>query len=91
MKIKRKTEYFFITRDPSSREAPVFVTVSLLLAEGGLLPAAGKLAGHPHMRHAAAHFGIPAGVSTSAPHSPVAASGLPWPDPLRDLRPVDGE
>jgi hypothetical protein len=37
----------------------VFVTVSLLLAAACLLPAAGKLLGHPKMRHAAAHFGIP--------------------------------
>ena len=37
----------------------MFVTVSLLLAAACLLPAAGKLLGHPQMRHAAAHFGIP--------------------------------
>ncbi len=37
----------------------MFVTVSLLLAAACLLPAAGKLTGHPKMRHAAAHFGIP--------------------------------
>ncbi len=37
----------------------MFVTVSLLLAAACLLPAAGKLLGHPKMRHAAAHFGIP--------------------------------
>jgi hypothetical protein len=37
----------------------VFVTISLLLAAACLLPAAGKLLGHPKMRHAAAHFGIP--------------------------------
>jgi uncharacterized membrane protein YhaH (DUF805 family) len=37
----------------------VFVTVSLLLATACLLPAAGKLLGHPQMRHAAAHFAIP--------------------------------
>ena len=36
----------------------MFVTVSLLLAVACLLPAAGKLLGHPKMRHAAAHFGI---------------------------------
>ena len=69
----------------------MLVTVSLLLAAACRFPAAGKLAGHPHMRHAAAHFGIPPGVSTSAPHSPVAASGLPWPYPVRDRKPVDDE
>ena len=37
----------------------MFVTVSLLLAAACLLPAAAKLASHPKMRHAAAHFGIP--------------------------------
>ena len=37
----------------------MFVTVSLLLAAACLLPAAGKLLGHPRMRHSAAHFGIP--------------------------------
>jgi uncharacterized membrane protein YphA (DoxX/SURF4 family) len=37
----------------------VFVTISLLLAAACLLPAAGKLLGHPKMRHATAHFGIP--------------------------------
>ena len=37
----------------------MFVTVSLLLAAACLLPAAGKLLGHPKMRHAAVHFGIP--------------------------------
>jgi hypothetical protein len=36
----------------------MFVTVSLLLAAGCLLPAAAKLPGHPKMRHAATHFGI---------------------------------
>ena len=36
----------------------MFTTVSLLLAAACLLPAAGKLLGHPKMRHAAAHFGI---------------------------------
>jgi uncharacterized membrane protein YphA (DoxX/SURF4 family) len=37
----------------------VFVFISLLLAAVCLLPAAGKLTGHPKMRGAAAHFGIP--------------------------------
>ena len=37
----------------------MFVTLSLLLAAACLLPAAGKLLGHPKMRHAAGHFGIP--------------------------------
>ena len=37
----------------------MFVTVSLLLAAACLIPAAAKLASHPRMRHAAAHFGIP--------------------------------
>jgi uncharacterized membrane protein YphA (DoxX/SURF4 family) len=37
----------------------MFVTVSLLLAAACLLPAAGKLLGHPKMRQSAAHFGIP--------------------------------
>jgi ABC-type transport system involved in cytochrome c biogenesis permease subunit len=37
----------------------MFVTISLLLAAACLLTAAAKLAGHPKMRHAAAHFGIP--------------------------------
>jgi uncharacterized membrane protein YphA (DoxX/SURF4 family) len=37
----------------------VFVTVSLLLAAACLLPAAGKLLGHPKMRQSAARFGIP--------------------------------
>ena len=37
----------------------MFVTVSLLLAAACLIPAAAKLASHPKMRHAAAHFGIP--------------------------------
>jgi uncharacterized membrane protein YphA (DoxX/SURF4 family) len=36
----------------------VFVTVSLLLAAVCLLPAAGKILGHPKMRQSAAHFGI---------------------------------
>jgi uncharacterized membrane protein YphA (DoxX/SURF4 family) len=36
----------------------VFVTVSLLLAAACLLPAVGKLLGHPKMRQSAAHFGI---------------------------------
>ena len=37
----------------------MFVTVSLLLTAACLVPAAAKLASHPKMRHAAAHFGIP--------------------------------
>jgi uncharacterized membrane protein YphA (DoxX/SURF4 family) len=37
----------------------VFLTLSLLLAAACLIPAAAKLASHPKMRHAAAHFGIP--------------------------------
>jgi DoxX-like family len=37
----------------------MFVTVSLLLAAACLLPAAGKLLGHPKMRQSAAHFKIP--------------------------------
>ena len=37
----------------------MFITVSLLLAAACLIPAGGKLLGHPNMRHAAAHFGIP--------------------------------
>src|SRR5215467_3412074 len=37
----------------------MFVTISLLLAAACLLPAAGKLTGHPRMRKSAAHFGIP--------------------------------
>jgi|SRR5580693_4878914 hypothetical protein len=36
----------------------MFATVSLLLAAACLLPAAGKLLGHPKMRQSAAHFGI---------------------------------
>jgi hypothetical protein len=36
----------------------MFVLCSALLVVACLLPAAGKLAGHPKMRHAAAHFGI---------------------------------
>ena len=36
----------------------MFVTVSLLLAAACLLPAAGKLLGHPKMRQSAARFGI---------------------------------
>jgi uncharacterized membrane protein YphA (DoxX/SURF4 family) len=36
----------------------MFITVSLLLAALCLLPAAGKLAGHPKMRQSAGHFGI---------------------------------
>jgi len=37
----------------------MFVIVSLLLAAACLLPAAGKLLGHPKMRQSAAHFEIP--------------------------------
>ena len=37
----------------------MFITISLLLLAACLLPAAGKLMGHPRMRHAAAHFRIP--------------------------------
>ena len=37
----------------------MFVAVSLLLATVCLLPAAGKLLGHPKMRQSAAHFAIP--------------------------------
>jgi uncharacterized membrane protein YphA (DoxX/SURF4 family) len=36
----------------------MFVTVSLLLVAACLLPAAGKLLGHPRMRQSAEHFGI---------------------------------
>ena len=36
----------------------MFVTISLLLAAACLLPAAGKLLGHPKMRQSAARFGI---------------------------------
>ena len=36
----------------------MFVVLSALLIVTCLVPAAGKLAGHPKMRHAAAHFGI---------------------------------
>jgi uncharacterized membrane protein YphA (DoxX/SURF4 family) len=36
----------------------MFVTISLLLAMACLLPAAGKLLGHPRMRQSAEHFGI---------------------------------
>ena len=36
----------------------MFITVSLLLAALCLLPAAGKLLGHPKMRQSAEHFGI---------------------------------
>ena len=35
----------------------MFVTISLLLAAACLLPAAGKLLGHPKMRQSAEHFG----------------------------------
>jgi len=37
----------------------MFVVVSLLLATTCLVPAAGKLLGHPKMRQSAAHFRIP--------------------------------
>lgn len=36
----------------------MFITLSLLLVAVCLVPAVAKLAGHPKMRHAAAHFGI---------------------------------
>src|SRR5689334_11907779 len=36
----------------------MFIALSLLLVAVCLIPAAAKLAGHPKMRHAAAHFGI---------------------------------
>ncbi len=36
----------------------MFVVISLLFVAVCLLPAGAKLAGHPKMRHAAAHFGI---------------------------------
>lgn len=36
----------------------MFVVLSVLLVVACLVPAAGKVAGHPKMRHAAAHFGI---------------------------------
>ena len=36
----------------------MFITISLLLAAVCMLPAAGKLLGHPKMRQSAAHFGI---------------------------------
>ena len=36
----------------------MFITISLLLAAACLLPAAGKLLGHPRMRQSAEHFGI---------------------------------
>jgi uncharacterized membrane protein YphA (DoxX/SURF4 family) len=37
----------------------MFITLSLLLTAVCLLPAAGKLLGHPKMRQSAAHFAIP--------------------------------
>jgi len=40
-------------------DSDMFLTVSLLLIAVCLIPAAAKLAGHPRMRHAAHHFGIP--------------------------------
>ena len=36
----------------------MLTSVSLILAAACLIPAAPKLAGHPHMRAAASHFGI---------------------------------
>ena len=36
----------------------MFLVLSLLLVAACLIPAAAKLAGHPRMRHAAAHVGI---------------------------------
>jgi cytosine/uracil/thiamine/allantoin permease len=36
----------------------MFITLSVLLVAVCIIPAAAKLAGHPKMRHAAAHFGI---------------------------------
>ena len=36
----------------------MFLILSLLLTLACLVPAVAKLAGHPKMRHAAAHFGI---------------------------------
>ncbi len=47
----------------------MFVAVSLLLATGCLLPAAGKLLGHPKMRQSAAHFATP-GARTSSSGQP---------------------
>ena len=37
----------------------MFVVFSLLLTAASLVPALAKLLGHPRVRHAAAHFGIP--------------------------------
>src|ERR1700760_4042275 len=37
----------------------MFVTISLLLTAACLLPAAGKLLGHPKMRQSPAPFGVP--------------------------------
>jgi hypothetical protein len=37
----------------------MFLALSLLLVAVCVVPAAAKLAGHPKMRHAANHFGIP--------------------------------
>lgn len=37
----------------------MLVVFSLLLTAACLVPAVGKLVGHPKIRHAAAHFGIP--------------------------------
>jgi cytosine/uracil/thiamine/allantoin permease len=36
----------------------MFITLSVILVAVCIIPAAAKLAGHPKMRHAAAHFGI---------------------------------
>jgi uncharacterized membrane protein YphA (DoxX/SURF4 family) len=36
----------------------MFPAISLLLVAACLVPAAGKLAGHPRMRRSASHFGI---------------------------------
>jgi hypothetical protein len=36
----------------------MFLVLSVLLIAACFIPAAAKLAGHPKMRHAAAHFGI---------------------------------
>jgi uncharacterized membrane protein YphA (DoxX/SURF4 family) len=62
----------------------MFVTISLLLATACLLPAAGKLLGHPRMRQSAKHFGIRwpryrlIGVAELAAAAGVLA-GLWWP------------
>ena len=69
----------------------MFITISLLLAAVCLLPATGKLLGHPKMRQSAAHFGVPGPVTGSSepPNWPPprafwsAWSGIPsvWPRP----------